>query len=225
MGLPGSRSCWGSPRGGQQWREAGGRSAARRAVAQAEQPQILIESEGNMATWPLWARQEVRGFSSRGGLGLPAQNGARMKLAELQWAAGWREVSVTHRGAESARLSVPLRPVQPPGSPRLLQPSAGSSPRSSESLLDRLSGCVKACELHPCSGQCLKDRPGVTPSAFRFIPAANGVVPAPSRVPPGCGEHRGQPKLGGLLLLYTLRPDFHHPKETQGCSAAGDGRR
>ena len=80
------------------WRGAGWLRAARRAVVQAEQSQILIQSDGGMATRPLWARQEVRGFSSHGGLGLPAQkNGARMKLAELQWAAGWREVSVTHR--------------------------------------------------------------------------------------------------------------------------------
>lgn len=86
------------PEGKAGWREAGWCRAARRAVVQAEQPQILIESDRNTATWPLWARKEVRGFSSHGGLGLPAQkNGVRMKLANLQWAAGWREVSVMHR--------------------------------------------------------------------------------------------------------------------------------
>lgn len=33
--------------------------AARRVVVQAEQPQILIESDRNMAMWPLWARLEL----------------------------------------------------------------------------------------------------------------------------------------------------------------------
>ena len=74
------------------------------------------------------------------------------------------------QGVQRARLSVPLHPVQPSQSPQLHQPSAGSSPRGSESLLDHLSGRFKACELHPCSNQCLKDCPSVNPSGACVTP-------------------------------------------------------
>lgn len=125
------------------------------------------------------------------------------------------------QGVQRARLSMPLHPVQLPWSPQLHQPSAGSSPGSSESLLDHLSGCIKACELHPCSNQCLKDRPSVNLFRAQIHPRSEQCGAASNPCPSRLQRVLMLTRAGGLAPALHPPPWFPPPvapRKPQGFS-------
>lgn len=135
----------------------------------------------------------------------------RMKTAKLQRAEGCSESQADHASPSYTA----------PGRPQLHQPPAESSPRSRACLLHHLPACVQACELHPCSNQCLKNHPSENAFGAPIPPCSEQRGAGSQPCPLGCGECWCQPELGSCSCFTpsALIPTTSAPRmlPTSGC--------